>query len=288
MFSFKLWLEIVDQQKPQSKVIRKNVIKDKGTNVARKIIEFSYNTKLGNNIKLQFSPKGDDSYDVVFYVNDTLYDFAPRMGADLKDEKYQRDTEILPIVFYLLKTKADKLNAKQLTFSAHASDRDTKIVRNLDVNAPKEATLASLAKFENEVRAFQPQLIEPSQRTIDLYKKLNKQIIPQQNFNKDSWMQWISEVKLAINNLNNYKLEEQINTLIGQQHIGKMPLDVNDLINNLKILNNAIASNTESGYKRTINRRASIYKKILDRDFAQNWDINMTGNKFTLNRKNLY
>jgi hypothetical protein len=76
--NFKQFLEIVELKKPSSKVQKKNVIKNPGTNLAHPIIQYQWNTKLGNNIKLQLTPKEDNSYFVVFYVNDTLYDFASR------------------------------------------------------------------------------------------------------------------------------------------------------------------------------------------------------------------
>lgn len=287
--NFKNWLESIDLKKPLNKVKKQNIIKDKGTNVARRIVQYSYTTKLGNIVKLQFEPKEDNEYDVVFYVNDVLYDNAPLMNIDNKEEKYSRDSEILPTVFFLLNNKANSLKAKYLTFRAHSSPKDTKIVRNLDIEEPKNQVLLDLNYFESKIKLHIIKFIEPSEITKNLYRKLDKPIPEARpDLDKSLWLNWIEKLKLAIEN--NQDLQEYIDNLITFRSINHKyiieNLNIDNLISSLRNLNNAINSNTEKGYSRTINRRASIYKRILDKDFSKYWNIQQDGDRFTLTRKN--
>jgi hypothetical protein len=131
--NFKLWLlsEIADLTKPKGKVVKRTMIRNPGTNLATPVIQYSWKTSLDNIIKLKFIPKGDNVYEVLFYVNDTLYDDASsKLGKN-------RDVEILGNVFYVIKDKADRLGAQELRFEGYGSEGDTKVIKGVDVNLPR-------------------------------------------------------------------------------------------------------------------------------------------------------
>jgi hypothetical protein len=289
---FKLWLEIVELSKPSGKVVKKTIIRDKGTNVAKPVVQFQFTTKLGNVVKLQFEPQGykneqgiETSYRVIFYVNDVLYDNAPKLGMDLKAEKYNRDTEILPGVFYLLKNKADKMQAQYLTFNAHKSNNDTKTIRNLDIEPYKKAVLEQLTKFIAGIKTVPVTMIKPSAARVALYQKINRPVPDAEpSFNQEAWLNWANKLQVGINS--NQPIYEYIEYL--QNGIAKMPLNVSDLMRSLQGYYNAFVSNTPQGYNRTINRRTSIYTRVVNRYFANDWYIKISGDTFYLTRKDSY
>lgn len=268
--------EIAELAKPSSKVRRQTIIKDKGTNVARRVIQFQWTTKIGNVIKLMFEPKGDDTYSVMFYVNDVLYDFASQKGEfnDVDGKQIffgdMRDVEILGNVFYLMKLKANQLHAKQLTFRAHQGEKDERFVTGLDPEQYKKlipSLIAQLKRYINE-----PEFIPPNNTIIGLYKKLNKPIPDQVPHKVHSLLKSIEE---KVNN--NEEIDDLIYSLDNQY-------PNHELVQVLKKYNNAIKSNTPIGLIIKRNRRKNVYKRILERYFTGEWHISIKDDYFELTR----
>ena len=124
--NFKHWIEAVELNQPVAKVTRSNVTLGKGTNSEQRAIQYFWKTNKGNIIKLRFIPQGNDKYQIVFYVNDTLKDDATKSS--------KRDIEVLSNVWFLIKNKADDLQAQELSFTAYTDDdgRDVTNVKNLN------------------------------------------------------------------------------------------------------------------------------------------------------------
>jgi hypothetical protein len=264
--NFKLWLEIAELRKPTSKVKRQTIIKDKGTNVARPMTQFQWNTQLGNNIKLQMEPQGDNSYSVIFYVNDVLYDFAS------KKEGHPRDVEVLSNVFFVLKQKADKLGAQKLTFRAHKGERDERYITGLDPGKYKLQALAEIDKLKQEVLSKEPEWAPPTPKIVSLYQKIKREVP------KAVQHDIIILLNRIIEKINK---GEEIDDLIYALE-NKRPGPV---IQTLKQWNDAVKSNSPTGLTVHKNRRREIYRRILQRDFT-NWNISIDGDRFELTRSN--
>ena len=189
MLNFKLFLnEILDLSIPKAK--KQTIVKDAGTNIARPISQYKFKTELGNEVKLQYEKKDEDSYEIVFYVNNTLYDNSS------KSDKADYDPEILGGIFALL--ARNTIKAKKLTFRAFSGDKDKRIVRGLPFQTPDEL-IQKLNLFLQAVNSHKVVLIHPSDRTIELYKKLNKIPESKPDFNKEKWQKWIQDVFGKIN-----------------------------------------------------------------------------------------
>lgn len=256
--------EIAELAKPSSKVRRQTIIKDKGTNVAHRVIQFQWTTKIGNVIKLIFKPEGQDSYNVMFYVNDVLYDFAS------KKENYTRDVEILGNVFYLMKLKANQLHANKLTFRAHKGERDDRVVTGLDPEQYKRVIPTLIAKLKQEIN--EPEFIPPNDTIIGLYKKLNRPIPDQVPHKVHALLKSIEE---RVNK--NEEIDDLIYSLENQY-------PNHELVQVLKNYNDAIKSNTPMGLIIKRNRRKNVYKRIVERYFTDEWVISIKDDYFELTR----
>jgi hypothetical protein len=280
---FKAWLEIVEPNKPQSSVRKSNFVQDQGTNVAKPAIRFSWKTQLGNNVKLHFIQEGQDEYEVMFYVNNTLYDDA---SANTENG---RDPEILSGIFYLLKDRADRIGANRLTFRAYESEGDMKTVRGINPDPVQQQALMELQRFHAAVQQYQPRLIPPNQTKIDLWKKLGRgEPNPLYDFDKKIWLNWIPRVAAALqNNERMYGYLNELKTAVGTDKFNMLSHDAARLVEALANFDNAVASNSEEGWQRKRNRRAAIYSKLVNRIMADKWDIEMNslGDRFTLTRK---
>ena len=79
----------------------------------------------------------------------------------------------------------------------------------------------------------------------------------------------------------------QLKTGLGTDNGMKLSqMNTQPLIDSLNNFTNAILSNMDQGWTRTRNRRAQIYEKMINRHMRQDWDIEKSGNYFTLTRKN--
>lgn len=277
MIKFQTWLEIVDPIKPFGKVRKSKFIKNQGTNTARPAIRYSWTTKLGNIVTLHFIQKDQDAYEVIFYVNNTMYDDAAT------NQENGRDPEILSGIIYLIKDRADRIGANKLEFEAYHSDADTKILRGIDSNLYKYKALLELNKFHKIVQAYEPKLIPPTQIKIDLWKRLGRgDPKPLYDISKDMWIRSIRNTEEAIKN--NSRIADFIDSL-KINDFNFLNYDISNLIEVLTNFDNALESNSEQGLRRVKNRRAAIYSKLIDRIMTNDWNIERYGNRFYLTRK---
>ena len=139
--NFKEWLlnETIDLIKPK-KTTKRSVIKNKGTNTAKEIIEYQFTTPIGNDVKVHFIPQDKDSYEIQFYVNDKMYDNAT------EKENSIRDPHVLSGVLYIMKNKAKQLKAQELSLTARTGAGDYKTVRNI----PTEPRIAKALTIIND------------------------------------------------------------------------------------------------------------------------------------------
>jgi hypothetical protein len=274
---FKFWLknEVVEPMKPTSSVKRSVFIKNKGTNVAKPILQFKWKTKLGNEVKLHFDKKDENSYDVVFYVNDTHFD------DETANEDTIRDPEVLSSVIFVLRKKADDLKANRLTFDAQKSDKDYKKVFNLPLEPSKSQTLDSVKELLFKLKNRTPVMIPVKQSLIDLAAKLNKPI-PKERPDIDP--KWIEILEKTLR-------EVQVNQLISSEDdffnfsnpFESIGYDPKDLIENIKRWNQVVKSRSEEGWIRYKNRRAEVYDRLMKRHFGD-WKIQRNANRFELTR----
>lgn len=284
---FKQWIynEIAELAKPVNKVTRRNVIKNPGSNTAHEVIQYSFRTKIGNVVKIQLTPKDDQRYDVVFYVNDTMDDSA-------SVQKGTRDPEILSGVFHTLLNKADKLNANALSFTAISSPNDNKIARNLDYEQLKPQVMHYLEALLAALKSYIVKLIPPDELRINLWAKLGRGVPPpRKDINTEYWITRIQELKQYINTdqrIDQFIHEFEAAALHGKNSEGNLQLlnfDLNSFVNSLKKLNLGLQSRSPEGVSITVNRRAEIYKRLVYRYFADKWNIHIDNNYFTLTRK---
>jgi hypothetical protein len=292
MLNFRQWLfEIAELRKPTTKVRKRNIIKDKGTNVAKSAILYQWKTKLGNVVKIHFIPKGEDIYEIVFYVNDTLDDQSH------KTDESQRDAEIIPGVFYIIRDKAEKLNAKELTFVAHSSDGDEKTIRNIEIEPKKQITMQLLKDFYQTITNHIPKLVPLSNSRLATIKKF---INPNHNgyeldFEKEPWIRWTSEITNIIKNQNNppihpdalpYELKNLAGNLLSAEYKFEIiKYNPKDLYSAIVDLSNALQSHTERGWTRKSNRRTAIYSRMVNRYLSDRWNVETSNDRFVLIRK---
>lgn len=284
--SFKCWLgridEIVDPRKPAGPVRRKNFIRDDGTVRASQVIEYKFKTRLGNVVKVQFQVKGDDTYDVVFYVNDTLSDKAGKAGGAT------RDPEILPGVFHVVQEKADALKAKVITFSAWVGEGDTKVAKDVDVQPAQNRTLAELRRMGDVLRRFKVTMIPPSPARVALFQKFGKGVPePLPDLDAPGLVRAIEELEAKIHSQRNLGITNEIDAFSDQflrvdwNHF-KIPTA--PLLAALKDLQGSWMSHTSMGWANTKNRRANVYEKLVGRYFSGGWSVAKDGKYFTLTR----
>lgn len=276
-FSFKLFMEAIMPIKPAG-LRKSNKIRNPGTNAAKQYIEYKFKTKKGNVVSVQFTPSGDDSYEVRFYVNDVMDDSASKKDDDL------RDIEILGGVLHVLKDKADKLNAKELRFTATDGKNDVKVIRGLDTNKFKKEAIKNIDNFIRSVKERPVKIIEPDEKLIDLMKKMGKPTPkPRPDLNAEKYINISNDIK---NNLDDLFQVYSYEDKLGDPYSwGKLNIDINPLKNSLKDLANAHLSNTPEGWARRENRRKKIYEKMVKQQMSDDWDINIGSNSFTLRRK---
>jgi len=271
--------ETVEPIKPSNKVTQSRIIKNKGTIQQKELIQYKFTTKNNNEVKVQLSDQGDNTADVVFYVNDTLDD-----GSSTS-----RDPEILNGVLWIMKEIPKRYNFNTITFSAWSGKGDNKIIKNLPITEPKQQFLKAYDTFFKSITNFKPTEIPPSQTRIDLAKKFNKPLIPLFDVNKDYIMPLLNDIKEYIktddplirgiisklDDLYQYKDSTIINKLPGYE----------DLIKYGKKYSDAILSNTDYGLPQTHNRRQSLYSKILNKFFSNDWNITQRNSSFSLTKK---
>lgn len=279
--SFKTWIiekhifnEVAELVKPISKISKAIIIKNKGTWKERPVIQYKFTTSIGNVVKVHFEKFEDFSYDVMFYVNDNQYDNS----SSTKD--HFRDFEILGNVLWLIKQKLDKLKVKKFTFIAQTGERDTKIVRGLDINKYKQRFFFYLNQLKDSINSYNVKMIEPN---YDLYKKFNKPIpLPKPDVDKDLFIKIFKTIENLVNS--NSSLEDILNNTYSQfENLNKF-IDTTEFLKSFRDLSNAIESNSSQGWRRHLNRREIVWEKLM-RKYFPDWNISKFGSKFELTKK---
>ena len=286
MLDFKNWIfnEIVELKKPSNSVRRRNFIKNSGTNAAKPSIEYKFITKMNNEVKIHFDLNGEDSYRIIFYVNNTIFDDASK-----KQEGFDRDPEILSGVFYTVKEKARKLGAKKLNFEAYKSKNDDKFVKNIKIEPLKEKLLYDLKILYENLINHKVKMIQPSQRMIELKKRLGQEAVPYPDVDVEKLKKELINVIEIINELNDENKFIILNKLGGFKENLELKIYPNSEAAHKSLLNflNAILSHSENGLRIEKNRRKIIYEKLIKRYFLDEWDYKIYGNSFYLTKKEL-
>lgn len=276
MFSFKSFLltEIAEPTKPFNKIKKNYIKKDQSTWKERKVIQYKFITNNGNEVKIHFEKIKPNTYDVMFYVNDSQFDDAS------KSEENIRDKEILGNVLWIIKQKCNKLKINELTFTAQTGQKDIKNVKNLDVNKYKIPFLLLLNKIKSQINAHQPKIIEPN---YTLYAKLNRQPPPPKpDLDKDLFNKIFEKIKQLVDN--NQPLENVFNNTYHQfEQLKNVNIDPNEFLKSFSNLSNAIQSNQPQGWNRSINRREILWEKLFNK-FFPDWKLIKYGTKFQLIR----
>lgn len=274
MIDFHQWLnEVAEPVKPINKIHRRNITKNGGTWQEKKVLEFKFRTNIGNEVKVHFDKIEDGFYDVMFYVNDTQHD-------DASQNNENRDAEILGNVLWIIKNKSDLLGIQKLKFQAQTGEGDTKIVKNLDVNKYKNYALQLLSNLASSINSYQVKMIQPN---VDLWKKLNRPIPPDR---PDVDKALFNKIIVQFENLiqSNQSIQDLLNNTYHKfEELNKFGIDTTEFLKTIKNLSNAIESNTPWGWRRTINRRAVLWEKLMTRYFPD-WTLKKDGNFFELTR----
>lgn len=291
MISFKEWIlalfEVADPVTP-SGIRKSNILRDKGTMKERPALQFRWRTKLGNVVKLQFE-KTEDAYGVQFYVNDTMDDNASQTDASI------RDPEILGGVFQTMKTKADQLGTNKLLFKGFSGQGDQKKVFNIDITQPKEQLLAVLRQFYSALKAHVVKEIPYTAAQIQTWNTFGfkKRPATRPDLDRDAYIRTCGEIARYLQANQSVQISGPVDALISHADSGYLnalangPQLVQQLYAAIQAYNRAWYSNTEQGYNQVRNRRTAIYTKLVQRYFAQDWDISIDDNFFALTRKNL-
>lgn len=286
--------EGIEPKKPLGKITKSKVTKNKGMINQRDLDQIQFNTSSGNNVKVQFKIE-DGVGDVVFYVNNTLDDNGGRKDGSV-------DPEILGGVLWIVDTYSDKMGLRGLTFSAWAGKGDTKVVKGLDMEKPREAALQKLRSYMQDVSEYKARIIPPSENRIALAKKLGREPTVVYDVNVGKIELIIREMIADIEDrgvVRSLPFEEEV--YLTRNVGGGVPdnlLDLNpytkleDLIPGaletlelVKKYNVARMSHSEDGASVTRNRRQDLYRRIMDKFFSGKWNVEQERDSFTLTRK---
>lgn len=263
--------ELLEPKKPESKVKSSTLSKSGLQGSTNKIAQRSFTTNKGNRVDIQFKTTTEDNEkatDVVFYVNGTMYDNASTLGKNIDN-----DFDILSGVGYIVKTYLDKAKINKCTFQAYSSESDTKLKYNIPVEKPKRELLKSLQDLstvitellktaEDEIQSDKYNLILEVIRAINQYLTQPVERYTSRDFDKMYW-----QIRQAVD-----------------MKLSKYP-ELREAIKQLEYFMTVIASYSQSGVYVKQNRRFQVYSKILNKFFANDWNIQTYGDHFTLTRK---
>lgn len=278
--NFKQFLkEYYDPRKPSSSIKTTTTVKNSGTNLAQSMRQTVFTTAKGNKVRVLITPEGEGSHSVIFYVNDTLYDSS----SQTEDSKI--DNEIIPGVLYVMKLfiKKNSDNINEITFSAFKGDKDTKIVRNLDIKKALVNMERHLEMLMRELNAHVPVYHEPSENLKKIMAKKGQ--VPRRIPDID-----VEPIKLKIHSIKDNPFIEDIKDI---GYFLTSRADITKTFPSAKLASkavidyaNALKSHTKDGTEITQNRRAKIYDRLVNRHFSDVFDIHKDGDEFTLTKKN--
>ncbi len=296
-FSDFLLCEGIEPRKPLGKITKKKVVKNRGMVNQKSLDQIEFTTTDGNNVKVQFQIKDEDGKktgDVVFYVNDTLDDRGGRKDGSV-------DPEIFGGVLWVVDVYSDRMGLDKLTFSAWSGAGDTKIVRGLNLEKPREVALNGLKAYRQEVGNYKAKVIPPTQRRIELAKKLGREPTVVYDVNVEHLQRIMGEITYDIEDRNVAAImpfEEEVykSRDTGEGGGGmfdfQTPTKLEDIIpgcmellQTLKKYNVARMSQSEGGASVTRNRRQDLYKRLMDKFFSDKWSMTQKRDSFELTRK---
>ncbi len=278
MFSTFLLTEAIAPKKPSGGVRKKKVVKNRGMITQKNLDQIEFDTKSGNNVKVQFQIR-DGVGDIVFYVNDTLDDLGGRSDGSV-------DPEILSGVLWVVDVYADRLGLSGLTFNAWAGAGDTKIVRGLDVGKPREVALRGIERYMDMVRAYEPVEIPPSESRIALAAKMGREVVKVYDVNVGKLLEILGKMHSSVESgsyVDMHDFEEML-WWNDKSLDKKIPggWEVKDLVGKYRV---ALLSNSKEGASVVRNRRLDLYKRLMDKFFSVKWNIKQERDSFDLTRK---
>lgn len=280
--------EIVEPRKPSN--VKSSRFKKSGVQGSYDIVkQRQFTTSKGNDVKVQFTVKRDSddesSVDVNFYVNDTHYDDSSTQGG-----KNKNDFEILSGVLYLTKSFVDRGKHDRITFIAQKGDGDTKTIRGRDPSTYAEAVRSSLSDFKQDIISYKPtqqEIDAEDARVASLNKKFGEfgKKFSSKIVYTDELLEIIEKIKQFISG-GDTDLKYQI--IAGLQKYDKTVKNFESykkLVNNFNALLDAHESNTDQGLTVHSNRRASLYRRLVNKYFSNEWTVTQYGDSFELVRK---
>lgn len=256
------------------------------------IKQYKFTTSKGNDVKVHFKVTEEDggitkNADIVFYVNDTLDDSSSQKGGSATD------SEILSGVLGIISKVSDRLNFDTMTFEAWSGEGDVKTIKGLDFSKMKDDLLNRLKKFLSNVKNTEPKILEPTERMRELAAQFGRDPVYRPEFDKEKLItiitkaiNFIKEENPFIEGILRY-IENEYTGEVGSVVFKIFP-EFTEIHEMLKKAEKIILSNTKEGYKQKRNRREAIYTKLINRYFADKWEISKYYDKFTMVRKNNY
>jgi hypothetical protein len=284
-------LEFLNPKKPES--IKSSTVSKAGTQGSViKLAQRRFMTAKNNDVKVQFQGKladnGEKSVDVVFYVNDTLYDNSSTVDKNIKN-----DYEILSGVVYVILQYLDKSKINHFTFQAYRGEGDNKRLYNLPIKN-LTAVNDAIGILYNKIRSFNitdDMIAAELTRRNELLKKINKPPVNQVVIiYKKELLEVLHKLKQLLIDLqpssesiqeftNLYQLLERYNVRVEgwEEYQNLIPL--------LNEVRQILMSYGSQGVMVNRNRRLSVYSKLLKTNFSKEWDIQQYGDNFELSRK---
>ena len=275
--------ELISPRKPE-KVTTSTNVKYGVQGSTAKVSDRSFVTKIGNVVRVRFSPEIDwehkRSVDITFYVNDTVED---RSDAE-------KDPEILPGVLHIILQYLKRSKVDRCTFVAAPGDGDYKKVYNLPRDKIIKAVILSATKLKDRLSNT---IITPEmeQEYLDRRNEMLS-VVGRPLVDKITYMykdELIGILSRLLGEVAGIASAEDINKYLNfikdhSTNIGRWP-EYDELIDVLHSFVDILLSYRDIGFTRHRNRRLSLYTKLVNYYFAKDWDIEIYGTKFTLKRK---
>jgi hypothetical protein len=284
--------ELLEPRKPGSAVKSSTVSVSGAQGSVSKISQQKFTTSKGNVVKVWFKPTqaddGNPSVEISFYVNDTLYDKSSTEGKDIAN-----DFEILSGVGYLVNNTLNRKKLNHCTFLAYSGDRDTRTKFNIPPDKYLVNVNHLLKTLHDQIANFNPtpdQLAAELERRNTLLARLNRPLETSVNMVDPNLANALSQMHAFINQpFDETSLERYSKLLTAIEHSSShyvynntsFPKVINDL-HEFKLI---VRSYSKHGAEITSNRRASVYSKLIQKFFSDNWNIETQGAHFTLTRK---
>jgi hypothetical protein len=283
-------LEIISPRKPNEVKSSRGTISGVQGSV-QPIVKKEFTKSKGNAVSVRFKPSVEDGMkgaDVSFFVNGTMDDSASADGKDTDN-----DFEILSGVLHIGMQYIDKARLNRVTFTARAGEKDSKRVHNLPIDK-------SVANLKNTAQKFKQELIEfqPNPEEVEKYKEYLKgfaqkfKLSPEQMAEKKYIYkeELIGLVNEILNNKFDKVDENELNKYISYVNIYTRVVtkwkSFNEFQQAIYGLAKVGESHQDGGTLVSRNRRESIYKRMINKYFSKDWNIDHQGTMFTMTRKN--